>query len=368
MKIILLSGGASIHTIRWANGLADAGIEVILATQHDLLEPVDAHVRVRRLPHSGVVGYFRNAGPLKQVIEEEKPDLLNAHYASGYGTTARLAGFHPYVLSVWGSDVYDVPDKSWFHKRLIRKNVLAADQVTSTSHVMADQTRKVVPHVDQIDVVPFGIDTEKFTVSKNGENPTERPVVIGTVKTLAHKYGIDTLLEAFALLVESIQLKNPALAKRLQLRIVGDGPDQAILKQKARTLEISHQTEFVGRVPYSEVPNELNKLDIYVALSRLDSESFGVAILEASACGAPVVVSDAGGFPEVVVDGVTGQIVPRENPGAAASALEELVGDTSMRRRMGDAGRRHVLEHYQWTDNVQEMISVYRQTLPSDVN
>ena len=69
-------------------------------------------------------------------------------------------------------------------------------------------------------------------------------------------------------------------------------------------------------MPHTSVPQELARLDIYVALSRMDSESFGVAIIEAGVAGRPVVVSDAGGLPEVTIDGVTGLVVPREDPSA----------------------------------------------------
>jgi glycosyltransferase involved in cell wall biosynthesis len=112
-------------------------------------------------------------------------------------------------------------------------------------------------------------------------------------------------------------------------------------------------------VPHAEVPRELAKLDIYVALSRSDSESFGVAIVEASMAGRPVVVSDAGGLPEVTLDGETGLIVPRDDPWAAALALEKLIFDADLRHRMGVAGQVHVAKHYSWHANLQTMLMLY---------
>lgn len=162
--------------------------------------------------------------------------------------------------------------------------------------------------------------------------------VVGTVKTMDDKYGIDTLIQAFALLLARLQASNPDMARQLHLRLVGDGPQMQALKQLAAQLGVADRTQFVGHVDHAQVPHELAQLDVYVALSR--QESFGVAIIEAGAAARPVVVSDAGGLPEVVLDGVTGLVVPRENPQAAADAIECLLCDADLRQRMGAAARR----------------------------
>ena len=90
----------------------------------------------------------------------------------------------------------------------------------------------------------------------------------------------------------------------------------------------------MGAVPHKDVPRYLNQMDIYVAASRLDSESFGVAVLEASACELPVVVSNAGGLPEVVEDGVTGYIAPKEDVAATATAIGKLIASSAERDRL----------------------------------
>ena len=123
-------------------------------------------------------------------------------------------------------------------------------------------------------------------------------------------------------------------------------------------LGIDHRTEFVGASPHDEVPSWLNRLDIYVAPSRL-SESFGVAVIEASACGLPVIVSDVGGLPEVVRDGETGLVVPRENVPALQAALRRLLLDPALRQRLGRNGRAHVAREYEWGHCVDLMERVY---------
>ncbi|PZA00691.1 glycosyltransferase family 4 protein [Gammaproteobacteria bacterium 2W06] len=351
--------------MRWANGLHEAGVEVHLITQHPELESVAEGIQVHHFPFRGVLGYFRMVPAVRKLLKRLQPDLVNAHYASGYGTTARLARYRPCLLSVWGSDVYDVPFKSRLHRHLIRQNIQWADAVASTSHAMAKQVHSFVPFLEEIAITPFGVDIEAFsgqTYSLN-ERAAGTPLVIGTVKKLAPKYGVDTLLKAFAIVRQHCLNAAPSSEPNLQLRLVGDGPDRRALEDLAETLGIAHVTEFLGRIPHDTVPRELAGMDIFAALSREDSESFGVAAIEAGAARRPVVVSDAGGLPEVVRDGETGLIVPRENPEAAAEALTQLVQDGKLRLRMGEAGAAHVARQYDWAASVNTMLEVYRKTV-----
>jgi len=347
MKIALLAGLSTIHTLRWANSFAERGHEVHVITCHpDTSNKVSRKVLVHPLPFPTPGGYYLNGPNLKILLHKIHPDVLNAHYASGYGTLARLCGFHPYVLSVWGSDVYDFPYKSPVHLKLLRKNLLAADTICSTSNAMAEQVRAVYPEVQDIRITPFGVDTETFSPKPELKDPGL--VTIGTVKKLEPKYGIDTLLQAFAYVKGHYDTLDPEISRRLRLIIVGGGSEERKLKGLADSLGISEQCHWIGKIGHEEVPGYLNQFDIFAALSRLDSESFGVAVIEASACGLPVVVSDAGGLPEVVREAETGFVVPRENPEEAGKAMIRLIDDPDLRRMMGEKGRQHVMREYEW--------------------
>lgn len=363
MKIALLSGASSIHTVRWANGLSTAGHDVYVISKHPLDDPFLPEVKVYILSFPGVLGYFRMVPAVRKLLNEIQPDIVNAHYASGYGTTARLVGHHPWVLSVWGSDVYDFPNISPLHKWLVKKNLRAADRVVSTSHCMAEQTRILTPELKDIPITPFGVDLSVYQSVDTGNEKQTDKIIIGTVKTMKPKYGIDILIEAFAILINSLQSKPELAAKNLELRLVGGGEQTAELIALTEKLGIADSVKFIGQVPHTQVPQELARLDIYVALSRMDSESFGVAIIEAGAAGRPVVVSDAGGLPEVTIDGVTGLVVPREDPFAAAAALEKLVLDFNLRKKMGHAGKIHVAENYSWSACIKTMLDVYNTTV-----
>ncbi len=354
MKILLLSGASSVHTVRWANAFALSGHEVHLVTQHDPVDPLGAGVYVHRFPHYHGAGYYLNSCRLRNLVRELAVDVVNAHYATGYGTLARAVGGVPLVLNVWGSDVYDFPEGGPLHRALVRRNLRRADRVVSTSHAMADRTRGICPGLKDITVVPFGVDTDLFRPSETTPGP-RKGLLLGTVKTLAPKYGVDTLIDAFALLSP----KHPGL----RLRIVGTGPQEGELKARAERHGIADKVDWCGRVPHAGVPEELWKLDVYAALSKLDSESFGVAVIEASACGVPVVVSDVGGLPEVVEEGVTGFVVPRNSATAAAERINALLGSPELRAAMGKAGVKHVKERYEWDFCLDRMLAVLRETV-----
>ena len=347
MRILLLGPANSIHLQRWAGALAERGHVLCLASQQrcerDLLP---ALAEVVWLPHGGSLGYFRNVLPLRRLLARWRPEVLATHYASGYGTTMALSGFQPTLLSVWGSDVYDFPYESAFKGWLLRWSLRRATLVASTSHAMAQQVRSLTPERVDIPVTPFGVDLARFAPPPETECLDDSSLTIGIVKSLAPKYGVDLLLRAFAGLLQDADWQAAGLDGRLL--IVGDGPLRAELEALAGRLGIAQRTEFVGAVAHAEVPAWLHRLDIYAAPSRLDSESFGVAVIEAGACGLPVVVSDVGGLPEVVLDGQTGLVVPRDDAPALQSALKRLALDPALRRRLGRQGQDHVAREYAW--------------------
>jgi len=361
MKIVLLAGADSIHTVQWVNRLASIGHEVFLISQHTSSNLISEDVKVHILKNRGVLGYFLMVPKVRKLISNINPDIINAHYASGYGTTARLINFHPYLLSVWGSDVFIFPKKSFLHKLLIRNNILSADLVASTSQAMAGQVLKIVPELKNISITPFGVNIEEFKICENDELINHNTLTIGTIKSMNFIYGIDILLEAFSILIGLLKNNNDFANIEVKLRLVGGGEHLGQFKQLAFKLGIENSVEFVGPIRHSDVPQELSKFDVFVALSR--SESFGVAVIEAGAAGKPVVVTDVGGLPEVVIPNKTGIIVKKNNPLDAAKAIEKLLINYELRKLMGNNAQEYISNTYSWDICLNKMIVTYNQTI-----
>lgn len=359
MKILMLADMGSIHTKRWVKSLSERGYSILLFSLRDrdidYYSPL-ANVRVayssNRTDNSlfGKVNYLSSFRMIKRLIKQYQPDIVHAHYASSYGLLGALAkvGSIPYVVSVWGSDVYDFPNIVPFGKQIIKFNLRKADKILSTSHVMAKETMKYT--YKEIDVTPFGVDTELFKPQSFNDNDE---FVIGNVKTLRPKYGIDVLIKA-----ADIVIKNNPL-KKIRLDIYGEGPQKDELMQLAESLGISDKVNFMGFVNNDKLPAVYNSVSVSVS----DSESFGVVAVEAMACGCPVVTSDADGFTEVVDNGITGFIVPKRDPQATANAIQKFIDNPNLREEIGKNGRKRVLDLYDWNDNVSTMVNIYNEIL-----
>lgn len=329
--------------------MADKGLDVHLLSLDPPSESIDPRVSLHFPPYRRPLGYIANSHWGRRLIRRLMPALVHSHYASGYGTLAALCGFRPTILSVWGSDVYDFPNRSPLHRWLLEFNLSRADRVLSTSHAMAIQTQQFTDK--KITITPFGVDPNKFRPLPGRSLFSPDDIVVGTVKTLEVNYGIEYLIRAFRLLKEMLP------ATPLKMLIVGGGSQRRRLESLARQLGVWQDTLFTGPVGHDEVPHYLNMLDIAVMVS--DYESFGVSVIEASACCKPVVVSSVGGLPEVVENGVTGLVVESRNEVAIAAAIRRLVVEPGLRTRMGQAGRNRVGQLYEWNANVAQMLSIY---------
>lgn len=364
MKVLILSDVNSIHTKRWVKSLSIRKIEIVLfslspnkSDWYDKLEHVKVVCAVQDAEDSLVskIKYLKVIPTIKSIIAKEKPDIVHAHYASSYGLLGAISKTSiPYIVSVWGSDVYDFPNITPFGKQIIRYNLKKADYILSTSHVMARETSK---YTDKpITITPFGVDTglfKQFGVSKTNE------FVIGNVKTLRPIYGIDVLIKAADIVIKN----NPN--KKIRVEIFGEGPQKDDLVLLVESLGIKDKVSFMGYVQNDQLPEVYNSFSVSVSVSN--SESFGVVAVEAMACGCPVVTSDADGFTEVVKDGETGFIVPKRNPEATASAIQKFIDSPDLREEMGKRGRKRVEELYDWNRNVHTMIEVYKKVIRNNL-
>lgn len=354
--IAFLASALSIHTIRWLNAFALLGHKVHLITLHPVnkYDALDSHIKLHRLHVPAPSGYFCGFSA-HRILKQIKPDIVHAHYASGYGTLLRLSGFHPAVLSVWGGDVFEFPYQSRLHENILRANLAYADYITSTSNFMKPQIGRFLTGAKKIDVIPFGVDCARFKpMNSKGMSET----IIGTTKSLEKKYGIDYLLKVFTMVKQKYKGKQP-----LRLLLCGEGTQKKKLEAMVKHLGISDSVTFTGYISHALLPDMLNQFTVYAALSIAESETFGVAVLEACACGVPVVVSDVGGLPEIVKDGLSGFIVPVKDETRAAEKILQLIEDKELRDRTGLNARKFVLDNYSWTNNVNQMESLYKEII-----
>lgn len=361
MKVFLLADVNSVHVIKWATSLSDKGIDVSIFSLGNLeVDSYDNYSDITIFTNNTQVSKVNGAFSklkylsvfrrLKKIVKEEKPDIVHAHYATSYGLLGALLNFKPFVLSVWGSDVYGFPLKSFLHKALLKFNFKKANLILSTSKAMVNESRKYTNK--KMIVTPFGINTAVFKPNLRNDSVCDKSdIVIGTIKTLEYVYGIDRLISVFKKLID----KYPSLP--LKLIIVGKGSLMSDLLELVKKNNIENHVVFTGAISHNLIPIYHQMLDVGVYLSR--EESFGVAVLETCSVAKSVVVSNVGGLPEIVADKKTGFVVNSDDE--AFLALEKLVLSEGLRIKMGQMGRERVVKEYDWNKNVNQMIGIYKE-------
>lgn len=362
--ICYLADASNPHTIKWCNYFKNKGynIHVISLNQGDI-DGVNVHnfsFNVKELKNESPfkkIKYLSVIGKIKKLVNQIKPDILHAHYASSYGLIGSLLNYHPYIISVWGSDIYDFPNGGFIQKSIIRYNLKKADYIFSTSEDMARETKKYTNK--EISITPFGIDMEFF--SPNKKDKQKDIFTVGTIKTLEKKYGIDYLIKGFKLAKDEIDKDKTLENKNIVLKIAGSGSQESNLIALVQELNLNDCVEFLGRLELNRVAYNFNKFDISVFASL--RESFGVSALESQSCGVPVIVTDVGGHPEVVLNNKTGIIVKSEDEKEIKKAILKLFYNKELRNSMSCKAREFVKQNYEINSNFSDIQKIYKDIL-----
>lgn len=350
MKLMYIAIGGSTHTRKWVEYFRDAGSRILLISFY----PCDdiPGVEVRVLACRNRASMLMKLPKIKKLIAEFQPDLLHAHYASSCGLIGALTGFKPFVLSTWGDDIMVFPHKSPLHRRMVAWVIRKADHVTATGVMLGRHTEALINREREVQVISFGVDVKRFSFTERPERDIFR---IGAVRNLMPKYGLEYLIRATARLVE----KN----HKVDLTLIGPGFLRSKLESLCTELGVERVVTFAGQLPNEKMQNYLAEFDVVVMPSISEGETFGVSAVEAMATGLPVIASDIGGLPEVVLNGETGRLVKPADVSDLTDSLEYYLMNRDIRLKHGRAGRKRVEALYDWQANALEMKRVYELVL-----
>ncbi len=354
MKICYLSDINSAHTKKWCKYFVDNGHDVYVISLRKGEYPgakvysleVDDSIRNKE-SGSGKFEYLKKIKKIKKIVHEIKPDLLHAHYASSYGLFGALCNYHPYIISLWGSDILLFPKQGIIQRNIIKYNFKKADMIFSTSRYMENEAVKYTNK--PIEITPFGID---FNIFNNKNIRNEDEVVIGIVKALEQVYGIDYLIKAFNKIINKYPDKN------IKLKILGEGTQSGSLRELVDELEINDNVEFLKPTNLEGVSDFYNKINIAVFPSI--SESFGVAVIEAQACGVPVIVSDIPAFNETTIPGKTSLICRIKDVDTIVDAVEKLVLNKAFYKEMSKNAEIFVKENFDVNEIFKRINMIYK--------
>jgi phosphatidyl-myo-inositol dimannoside synthase len=355
---------------RWTGELAKRytpGSLVVCTGQYPNSAAVDKEFpnRVERLPVpsdrlrtvQGVVLWSRRAVRMARAFEAEFiwcGNIKPASYPAKW--TKRRLGI-PYGILLHGGDLLILRNqvkRSVLKRRTARALLESASVLVTNSGWTRDLCRAVLEQLeidqspDLVRVVPLGADPVLFRPGLD-QSEVRRRYGLGqgrwllSVARLTRHKGIDTGLRVLAQL-------RPRYGN-LSYAVVGSGDELSALENLARTLGVADRVRFLTEVPDRDLPGLYNCAEVYLGLSRLMDErveGFGISLVEASACGVPVIAGRTGGIPEAVREGETGFLVDAERPDEIGSAVSNLLEDRTLATRLGAGGRRGVETYYNW--------------------
>jgi glycosyltransferase involved in cell wall biosynthesis len=366
MRILLLNyefppvgGGAATASAQIARHLARRGVQVVVLTSQfrglPRREPRDGYLVYRvpagrrhidrcSVPEMGAY-MLGAAAPALRLARAFRPDLMHVYFGMPTGPVGLLVNQVlgvPYLLSLRGGDVpgFMADELARMHQLtmpLTRRIWHRAGALVANSPRLHELATRVVPD-RTVELVPNGVDLELFRPPETASRPEGAPVRLLFVGRLVRQKGLVYLLQSLGRL-------DPAIRAGVELELVGSGPDEASLRALAAALGIAAQVRFAGWVAREAIVAHYQQADVFV-LPSLD-EGMPNVVLEAIACGRPVVATDLPGNRELVHAGENGFLVPRADSPALTVALDRVIADATLRRRMGAAGRA-LAECYGW--------------------
>ncbi|MCH7838576.1 MAG: glycosyltransferase family 4 protein [Chloroflexi bacterium] len=305
----------------------------------------------------------RAYGKLRELAETHRFDLIHDVQVLGYGALLIKASGLPIVANIHHPLQIDRANSvrqagslaeklrwmrfyPFFMQEIVARRV---DRIITGSRDSAALVeREFSLPAERVAVVYDGVDTETFRPLKLRRRPNSL-LFVGNSDD--RNKGVRYLLEALAL-----------LKGRRDVRLtVVDRPEASLVPELAGELGIGDRVKLTGRVSREELVRLYNTTQLLVSPSLY--EGFGLPAAEAMACGTPVVATTAGAFPEVIEQGVSGLLAPPADAPALAKTIERVLDDSRLRRRLREAGRQRIVDHFSWRETAQRTLAVYRDVL-----
>lgn len=371
MRICYLASAKSIHIQRWVHYFAQRGhdVHVISLTPKDIdgvkmygLEKSKTRVKILSYAVDSLSMFFK----ITKLLRKINPDIVHAHYVWDYGVSGALIGFHPFIISVWGSDVLVVPKRSPFYKWVIAASLRRADIITTTALYMGSHLEKEfgLP-AEKIIRVPWGVDLNIFhkgykdevKILKKGLNIPEGVPIIISNRNMTPLYNIESIIEA----ARNVVVKHPETVF-IMLRGYGSSAFEEEMKRKAETLGISQNVRFISHLlTPEEMTVFLNAADIFLSLPETDQ--FASSIMEGMACGLLPLVTDMKAYTQYLHDGENAFLVNPSDPTEIAEKLIYSIEHPGTKEKASEINRKIIETEEDWTKNARKMEELYENVV-----
>lgn len=300
MRICYFADGESIHVIRWCKHFTSLGHDVhLISFKNVSIDNVTTHyISSGNIAVSGgnwkVVFKFRE---VKALLKKIKPDIFHSHYATSYGITGALCGFHPYVITALGTDVLISPQQSIIYKLLLKFAFSKADWITAMADHMKIAIENLGVSPSKVETVPFGIDPKVF--NDDERKVPEDKFVITSTRNFEPVYNIPHLINAVAIAKKKIP--------NLQLNLIGAGSLKDEIIKLVNEKDLNDNVVFYGKIPQPEIASVLNRSHLFVSVSLSDGNN--ISLNEAMACGTFCIATEIPANTQWINDGENGFLV-----------------------------------------------------------
>ncbi len=348
-------GGISIRRFRYwfntPNLLADGNAIMLNLRQNPFLW---IQVPLFMLAQIGQAGWM---------IRRDKISMIHAHWIIPQGFCALMARYlafrtahsTPIICTSHGTDIFGLQYLNGL-KRFIWNRMKG---LTVVSHAIKDEIRRIGARESMaLEVIPMGVDTERFSPEKRNPKIREQYKMNGPfllyVGRFSNQKGVNYLLEAMPAILSE--------APDATLLLVGGGQEEKNLKALTRSLRLSSEhVVFAGPMQNERLPELYATADLFIGPSIQtetgDREGCGITFIEAMACATPVIATDLPNFKDYIVDGENGYIVPQKDPKAIAEKVKDIL--SSPQSDVGRKGREFVVQNYDWDSIVRRYNQFY---------
>lgn len=361
IRLLVVGDAGSPHTQRFCRFFAGEGCDVhLLSHRPKDLPGVTLHVPEPAPAPLDFVPWIEIA---QRTVREVAPDLLHGHYASIHGLYAALTGFHPFVLTIWGSDVNVDPHLDTRYGNLVRYALRQADFMTGHAEDLIDNARRLAGFpLARIHQMRFGVDPEDFRPGLDAAPLRERydiPAgarVVFSPRQFKRPANIHRLLEAAPLVLERV----PGAIFVLMTLSTGNDPYRQELLDLIDRLGLGEAVRIVEDVPHAEMPLWFALASVTLSIRDVDAAS--VTVMESLAAGVPVVASDIPSNHELI-DAACGVLVDPHDVAALAGAILLVLDDPAAAAAMGMRGRGKMLEMADHRRHLARVGEFYRELL-----
>ena len=369
LTILFLGSAESIHTLKWVKYFSEKGHKTYLVSYVPLLKDYDIgnielyffkkEVPIEIWPFNTLFNLPFNLSRIIKLINKIKPDIIHAHYVTSYGTISSLVGFHPLVITAWGSDILITPKKFLPSKWAVKYALSKADLITCDAGHVKEAMTKLGVKESKIRIINFGIDTQKFIPGLKDVKLKEKlgfanSRIIISLRNLEPIYDIGTLIKSAPAVLKEVP--------EVRFIIIGKGSQGQELKNLSKTLGIENKIQFLGQIPNDELPKYLRIADVYVSTSLSDG-GIAASTAEAMACGLPVVITNVADNKEWVANGENGFLIPVKNPHLLAERIIYLLKNENSGKKFGELNRGIIKERNDYYKEMAKMGEIYRELI-----